>query len=74
MISLAGLGDAIGVGEVAGVGESAGVGAVLGLATAADGLTSGEAVACWFVRVQALRIKTNPATTVAGTTPLIPIP
>jgi hypothetical protein len=73
MISFAGLGEA-GVGDVAGVGDSAGGGAVLGVAAGVgEGLASGEFVASWFGWVQAARIKTNPATIAAGTTPLIPL-
>jgi hypothetical protein len=72
MINLAGLGEA-GAGDVSGVGESAGVGAVLGV-VAAEGVTSGEFVASWLGWVQPARIKTNPATHVAGTTPLLTRP
>jgi hypothetical protein len=69
MISFAGLGDAA-VGEVAGDGVSDGVGSVLGV-VATVGVASGEFVAVWFVCVQPVRTKTNPATHAAGTTPLL---
>jgi len=45
MISLAGLGEGV-VGDVSGDGDSDGVGAVLGV-VAAEGVASGEVVACW---------------------------
>jgi len=77
MISFAGLGEAAGDGEVAAVGDSAGVGAVLGVVSTAgvEGLATGEFV-CWLVNgwVQAPNTKTRPATTAAGTTPLLPFP
>jgi len=74
MISFAGLGDAVAGGEVAGGGESDGVSTVLGVVTPTDGAASGELVAVWFGWVQPARIKTNPATHVAGTTPLLTRP
>jgi hypothetical protein len=70
MISFAGLGEAAAVGEAAGDGESDGVGSELGV-VATDGVTCGEFVAVWFVCVQPVRTKTNPATHAAGTTPLL---
>ena len=69
MISFAGVGDAGATGEVVGDGDSDGVGSVLGV-VATVGVASGETVAVWFVRVQPVRAKTNPATHAAGTTPL----
>lgn len=75
MISLGGLGKA-GDGDVADDGDSAGVGAVLGVVitdgvASGEVVTSGEVVACWLSWVQPARIKTNPATHAAGTTPLL---
>jgi hypothetical protein len=69
MISFAGFGEA-GAGDESGDGDSAGVGGVLGV-VAAEGVTSGDVVACWLGWVQPARIKTNPATHAAGTTPLL---
>jgi hypothetical protein len=79
MISFAGLGAGLGEGETSGVAVTLtlGVGAVLGvgLTAAAEGVDSGELVACWLVWVQPANIKTSPATSVAGTPPpLIPRP
>jgi hypothetical protein len=74
MISLGGLGEAIGVGEAAGAGGPVGVGDPSGLGEAAgvgDGLTSGEFVACWFGWVHADKAKTTPATIATRTTALI---
>jgi hypothetical protein len=77
MINFAGLGEAMGNGEACGVGDSAGVGAVLGVVSTAgvEGLATGEFV-CWLVNgwVQPPKTKTRPATTAAGTKPLLPYP
>jgi hypothetical protein len=77
MISLGGLGEAIGVGEAAGAGDTVGVGNAAGVGEAAgvgDGLASGEFMACsWFGWVHADKTNTNPATIAARTTALIPM-
>src|SRR5580704_3920749 len=70
-----GLGDVSGVGDAVGdstgVGDGLGVGLVTGVGV---GLTSGEAVACWLVRVQPANSKINPATATAEAPPLLTFP
>jgi hypothetical protein len=74
MIRLAGLGDDAAEGEDSGVGRGSVLG--VGLAAAAvDGVTSGEVVGCWLMAwVQLDSTKTNPATKVTGTAPLLTKP
>ena len=73
MISFAGLGAAVGVS----VGVADGVGVGVGLAVTVDGVgvTSGEFVAVWlFAWVQLVNSNIKPATTAAGTPPLLKNP
>jgi len=76
MISLAGLGEGEGDGESAGLGDSTGVGEVLGvgLAAAVDGLASGDGLFWLVAWVQLDSTSATTATSIAGTTPLIPGP
>ena len=73
MTRFGGLGEAAADGDASGVGKGSVLG--VGLAAAVDGDTSGEVVGCWLTAcVQLDSTKTNPATKVAGTTPLLTKP